>query len=268
LVALWGYEYLQQYEHALQTGPLAEPEWVDLPPWLTRPASEPILRQVKDSAHVWATADLLEPGLCRGIGQGLQSSPWVAEVRRVAKQADGRICIHARFREPFALVEVDGQAYLIDRQGVRLPAEYEISSVAERYWNDWLRITGVSGPIPREGEPWIGDDLAAGLKLVEFINAATARGEVPFRALLRAIDVANFKRRADALDGELRIRTIYLDSYVNWGLPPGEEYSMEPPATTKLAMLRTVYADRGQLPENILDVRWFTGIKIGKMKRG
>jgi hypothetical protein len=268
LAVAWGLQQLDRYARTPQPSLTGELEWVGLPAWLTTRGSEPILRDIGAATGLSGSIDVQDADLCRRVGEGLRSSPWVAEVKRITKQANGRVRIEATYREPFALVEVGGVAYLVDRAAVRLPVRYALSQVEERYWNDWFRITGVSAPTPNEGEAWTGADLATGLHLIEFLKEAIARGEVPFRSSLRAIDVANFKRHEDALDGELRIWTIYPHCYINWGLPPGEEYSMEPPAATKLAMLRTLYADRGQLPDNILDVRWFTGIKIGKLKRG
>jgi hypothetical protein len=266
--AVWGMRHLDQYVRTLTPAAPTELAWVDLPVWLTTPASEPFLRDIAAATNLPPDIDLQDPDLCRRVGEGLQRSPWVAAVQRITKQADGRILIQATYREPFALIEVNDIAYLIDRAAVRLPVRYAVNQVEDRYWNDWFRISGLSAAIPADGEAWTGDDLAAGLRLIEFLKEATARGEVPFRSSLRAIDVGNFKRREDPLDGELRIRTIYPHGYINWGLPPGEEYNMEPPATTKLALLRTVYAERGQLPDNILDVRWFNGIRIGKLRRG
>jgi hypothetical protein len=263
-----GLRQLQAYVRSSQLSRPCELEWVNPPNWLTLPGYEPIQHDLAAATGMWTDVDVHDPNLCRRIGEGLARSPWVAEVQRITKQASGRIRIEAVYREPFALVEVDDKAYLIDRAGTRLPVVYKISQVEDRYWNDWFRITGVAAPVPDEGAAWTGDDLAAGLQLVEFLKGAIVRGEVPFRSSLRAVDVANFKRRADPLDGELRIFTIYPQCYINWGLPPGAEYNIEPPAITKLAMLRTVYADLGQLPENILDVRWPSGVTLGKMRRG
>ncbi len=264
----WGFPQLDRLAAGPQPGMNCELEWIDLPGWVTAPGSQPILRDIAATTNLPPSVDIRDPSLCRHIGEGLQGSPWVAEVRRVAKQADGRIRIQATYREPFALVEVGGSAYLVDRAAVRLPVRYAVNQVEDRYWNDWFRIVGVSSSIPREGTTWMGDDLAAGLRLVEFLKEAAARGEVPFRSSLRAVDVANYKLRESGLDGELRIHTIYPGCYINWGLAPGEEYEVEASAHRKLEMLRALYADQGQLPELVLDVRPSKGIRVGKPRRG
>lgn len=264
----WGLQRLDHHVRSVRPAVACTVEWVNLPPWLTLAGSEPIRRDLDAATRLTPDTDVYDPGLCRRVGEGLSSSPWVAEVHRIAKQEDGRVRIAATFREPFALVEVDGIAYLIDREGVRLPQEGRVELVEDHYWNDWFRLVGVSGALPSTGEVWPGDDLQAGLRLIAFLREATVRGEVPFRSSLRAVDVGNFARREDPYDGQLRIRTIHPASYINWGLPPHEEYDVEPPATRKLAMLRAVYADQGQLPDDILDVRSFGAIKRGKLRRG
>ena len=195
------------------------------------------------------------------VALGLKRSPWLAEVKRVTRQPDGTIRIVATFREPFAYVEVKGLAYLVDKDGVRLPSKTDkLAGRADKdtgdAWEQWYRIGGVSGPIPNEGEAWRGDDLSAGLRLVQFLKDAQARGEVPFRPLLRTIDVANFERR-EGLFGGLRIRTIQPRGWIQWGEPPGEEFGIDPSATRKLALLRGLYAkDGGQfLDGKIYDAR-------------
>ena len=108
-------------------------EWDDLPDWLYSDASRRILRDIAAAADPGAGIDIRNPELCRRVEEGLQRSPWVAKVERVSKQANGRVRVRAVYREPFAMVEVDGKAYLIDRAGVRLPALYDVAQVEDRY---------------------------------------------------------------------------------------------------------------------------------------
>ena len=192
----------------------------------------------------------------------------MAEVKRVTKQASGVIRVQAAYREPFAMVEVDGTAYLLDRNAVRLPVEYVIGTVPDEYWNEWFRIAGVSAAVPPAGAVWPGADLAAGLELVEYLRDATVRGEVSFRSSLRVIDVSNHGRRRDPYDGELRIRTIYPRGYIDWGLPPGKEYTVEASANRKLEMLRALYAERSRLPDLVLDVRGADAIRLREPRGG
>lgn len=259
----WGLHTLETQVRAAQPDQPCRLEWVELPLWLSTDASQPILRQLAAATGLRAEDRADDPDLVRRVGEGLAQSPWVARVQRVTRLADGRLRVQAQYREPFAFVEQAGYVYLVDEQGVRLPHKQFTAYVEERYWNEWLRITGTAGSVPEEGQAFVGDDVAAGLRLVRFLKEAGARGEVPFRPALRAVDVGNFRRREDSYDGELRLRTIHPKSYVAWGLPPGAEFDVEARATRKLEMLRALYGEHGgQFPDGwIYDVRGADGIR-------
>ncbi len=269
LIALgWGVYRLERYTAAMPPGEPCRLEWVDLPAWLTTPASQPILHEIIAAAQLSPDADIRDPDLCRQVGENLRHSPWIAAVKSVRKLPTGIVCVRATFREPFAFVQAGSTVYLVDREGIRLPLRYEVASVDERYWNDWFRIAGVQAPIPAEGELWPGEDLAAGLRLIEFLRQAAARGEVPFRPLLRVIDVTNYGRRVNAYEGDLRIQTTHPATYVDWGLPPDEEYNVESSASRKLAMLRALYENQSQFPPMVLDVRGADGIRLRQPRGG
>ena len=98
---------------------------------------------------------------------------------------------------------------------------------------------------------------------MQFLRAATVRGELPFRSSLKAVDVANYDLEQNRFDGRLRLRTIHPRCYIRWGEPPGREFPVEPSASRKLDMLRTLYLERGDLPDGrVLDVRKVDGIEL------
>jgi len=265
----WSLATIDQSVTAEQALAECHVELVDLPEWLSGPGGQEIRAEIEGAAGVTRSDNVADNGLCRRVASNLQASPWVAELVRVTKRPDGRVRVRAKYREPFAFVERDGVVYRVDREGVRLPLPrtYRLEYIEDSFWNDWLRITGVSGEVPAEGQPWPGEDLRAGLTLARYLKEATARGEVPFRSSLRAIDVSNWKLRRDPFAGRLRIRTVHPRGVVHWGLPPGEEYPIEPPAQRKLEMLRTLYIERGRLPDDAIDVRGSV-IKIGDPRTG
>jgi len=214
-------------------------EWEDLPAWLTHPNQAAFLAQREAEAGLGPGASLHDPGLVRSIGERLAASPWIAEVRRVAARSDGTIRVHAVFRTPLAMVEHRGTAYLVDHGGVRLPLEMPAQQVNRRAW---LVIQGVAASPPREaGQPWTGEDLAAGLKLARFLARAETVGRLAFRDAIHAIDVSNHKWRVDGSAGQLRLRTQNPCELIHWGVPPGEEFEIEPPAEWKLAALGELY---------------------------
>lgn len=251
LALVWGLRRLEQYVSAARSDVRCELEWVDLPPWLAMPANEWVRNEIEAAADLRPDDDIRDPQLCARVGKGLKGSPWVAEVQRVSKQPHGQVRIWATFRQPFAFIDVRGRAYLVDQAGVRLPSECMAAAIDPE---DWLTVTGVAEPVPNIGQAWGGADLAAGLALVRYLREAAVQGRVPFRSSLRAVDVANYDGGENAFDAKLRLRTIHPRCYIKWGEPPGEEYPVQPSADRKLEMLTSVYADRGQLPEGVLDV--------------
>lgn len=257
----WGMWQLDGVVHAPRPDVACTLKWVGLPDWLKAPYYQAVLAQVERAIALAKTDDPRDPNLCQRVAESMAHSAWVAQVKRVTAQPSGQIRVEAAFREPCAYVEVGRSAYLVDREGVRLPNKVE--NVADfpdddpnGPWPEWLRIIGVSAPLPAEGETWGGDDLAAGLKLVQYLHEAAARGEVPFRSALRAVDVGNYELRQDKYDGQLRIRTIYRQGYINWGVPPGEEFEVEAAPSAKLAKLRAACSAAGELPNVILDPRF------------
>lgn len=255
----WG---ARRLEHYTRTFPASLPprlEWVDLPAWLSEPTYESVLAEIEAAADVRATDDIHHRDLTRRVADGLLESPWVAEVRRVAKLPSGVIRVAATFREPMAYVSANGRGYLVDAAGVRLLPACSVQYVKPE---EWFRITGVGAPTPDIGQTWSGQDLAAGLKLVQCLRQAAARGELPFRSWLTSIDVANYHRREREMDGRLRISTISPGCYIDWGEPPGDEYPVEAGPQRKLQMLNSLFAQHGQLPERVIVVRWPDGIDL------
>ncbi len=229
-------------------------EFADLPPWLSDPAMRAaILDQVLSqlSAGIAPDTNIHDERVCPYVVGQLGSSGWVSRVRRVAKVADGRIVVYADFRKPFAFVQYKGLCYLIDAEGVRLPPKGIAESSVNRA--DWLVIEGVEVAPPTPGARWPGPDVEAALALAGTLYDAHAAGNLPFRRELRAIDVSRFDPRI----GGLRLITGNPQSYIIWGLPPGQEYDVESSAAQKIAGLMTLFdSNNGRLPtEYPIDVR-------------
>lgn len=208
-------------------------EFASLPTWLSDPNWEHVLRDVQGSVPDFgATTAIYDEAVCEWVGWHVGRSPWVARLERVSKSADRRVTVHAEFRKPFTFVERDGRAYLIDRAGVRLPIER-----ADVDSTQWIVLRGMQASAPPVGQAWPGEDVQAGLKLVDFLYRAEADGNLPVRRFIRGVDVSNHKRRKEPLAGELRIALVQRGALAHWGLPPGEEFGVEASAERKLATL-------------------------------
>ncbi len=255
---LWGTNQLHGYVYTLQPADGVRIEWMDPPAWFRLTDSQHILDDLNAAVKLNPNTDIYDPRVCPFVAQQLAASPWVACVDRVSKQPDGRVRVWATYREPFAFIQAGGIAYRVDRDGYRLPLPetFYVDFIQDRFWNEWFRITGVDTAPPAVGQQWPGEDVQAALNLVAFLRNAATRGEVPFRSSIRAIDVSNYDRREDGFAGEIQLRTLYPRYPIHWGVAPGEESGVEPPARRKLQMLAAYYAEQGRLPEKIIDVRY------------
>jgi hypothetical protein len=237
-------------------------QWTNLPPWLAQESGWRALEEVEDAASLSPQARFLAPDLTATVGANLQKSPWVASVDRVTKHVthagDGIIRVAATFRAPFAYVEVQKRAHLIDREGVRLPIACRTEYLSPE---DAFVITGVAAPLPETGTQWPGEDLAAGLELVRFLMAADARQALPFRPWIRAVDVSNFDRQVRPFGGQLRINSVHPGCTIDWGTAPGAEFATQATAQRKLDMLNAWFAEHGELPAESIDVRQRDGIR-------
>lgn len=229
-------------------------EFVDVPAWLREPGNRDILEEVAETAEYRSDQGIHSARLCEDVGLSLERSAWLKSVRQVEKRSDGLVRVSATFRAPLTMVVRGGWAYLVDEAGVRLPRQVLIDFVPRA---DWILLTGSQGAIPKVGETFNGPDVAAGLRLIKTLVERAALGMLRARTDLRAVDVSNYKGRADARDAWIRIATSSPESYIRWGLPPGEEYGIEASAEMKLAVLEELCRrNGGNLPKiGPVDVR-------------
>ena len=240
-----------------QVNPDTRLVWVDLPSWLEQgPWRSRVLGELETSldtpARPFAQAALRDPHLCEFVAKKLAASGWVERIERVAVLPNGEIRAHADFRKPWAMVEHNGRAFVVDRNGARLP--YSLASeTADR--SSWFLIRGLKQRTPPVGQRWSGDAIEAGLDLAEFLYAENEQlGRL--RDSILAIDVANFDGRIDPHAGRLRLVMKNPGSYIHWGVAPGKEYGVEASAERKLHNLCDWFRSEGGLP-NVpwIDVR-------------
>jgi hypothetical protein len=235
--------------------------WVGVPDWLQTENWRYLLDDLEHLVNLNPDTDPYDDRVCPWVAETLSASPWISQVRKVSKQLDGQVRVYADFRRPYAAIEHDGMAYLIDEVGVRLPEQWPAYAVNR---GGWLVLRGVKAATPELGQRWVGQDVVAGLKLVSFMYRAELAQRLPFRKEIHAIDVGNFDGKRDRRAGRLQLITKNPESYIHWGLPPGEEYGIESTAEAKIAMLTTLFNAAGCLPDQgPIDVRTENLIGIG-----
>ncbi len=205
---------------------------VDAPPWM----SPALSRQIRHTVAARVAPDPLDAESLESAAATLQQNPWVERVHGVSREFGGRIEVRAAYRAPVGLIHARDGYHLVDQHGRRLPGAYAQEQLDAL---DLPVITGVSAAPPREGEPWSGGDVSAGLQLATFIAAQ------PFADAVEAVDVTNFAGRHDASRPHLLLMTE--DGAVRWGRAPGAEQFYEPPAETKLEHIQRVRRKYGSI---------------------
>lgn len=261
LVILWlasftgiayGLHRLEPYARAANGNGEWQLKWIDVPATLDKWTLGEIEQETDlyDLEPIFES-DVYSPDLCKRLLDALEKSPWIADVHRVSKQADGVVEVRADIREYLTFVVRNRMGHLVDKTGVRLPRTDQENFLSQ--YEDMIVVEGVRAPVPPIGQPWESPAVAGGLKLVKFLNARCPTGLIDS---FKAVDVSNYNDRLNSRDGWLRIRTIHPGSYILWGLPPGEEDGIECLAERKLEMLWSLYSRDGQLPgHGIIDLR-------------
>ncbi len=216
-------------------------EFVDLPPSIARIAGSDLdgaLLPVLDG-------DWLADDLCKRLAQRLSSVGWVKNVYSVRRGSDAKFRISCDYRAPFAMVQQENTFSLIDVEGVRLPGIYG-------YDPAWPVIQGVQASAPKEGQPWQGRDVGAGVALL-----AAVLNE-PFTQQITAAFVENYGGRVDPKSSHVELATDRMGGRIRWGSAPGEEIE-ENMMGEKLAILRQNYFRTGRVDAGhvIVDVSTF-----------
>lgn len=172
-------------------------------------------------------------GLCGLVWAQLDRSPWVQTVERVSTAEPGVIVATCTYRQPIALVQQQEYFFMVDEYGIRLPGQYG-------YQPGWPLIQGVEQGLPQAGEVWPGEDIAAGLRLVNLLLSK------PYREQVVAVLLHNYGGRRDPARCHVELVTDRNASRILWGSAPGEELE-ENTAAQKLSILFGNYREHGRI---------------------
>ncbi len=176
----------------------------------------------------WADRDL-----CRRIGEALEGSAWVQRVHRVRRFSGGTIVVSCDYRTPAALVQSDGDYYLVAHDTVRLPGRYT-------YHPALVVVQGNVAPPPAPGRRWPGDDLHAALDIINLL------GDLPFYNQITGVLVGNYHGRRDARRPHILLATAPSGNRIVWGSAPGENIE-ENTAQEKIQILKENYRRFGRI---------------------
>lgn len=168
--------------------------------------------------------------------------PWLADAK--VQTTHNSILISGRWRKPLLLVTADKNKFFIDANMVVL----DYSPVGNL---PVINITGLelSQIPPTPGQIWQGDDLAAGMEVLNRLARMDA-AVTPDKPLLKhidRIDVANFDGRKNKREPHISLYTKD-GTQIIWGAEIGTwQRHLESPDDDKLAKLYTYYQQYGTL---------------------
>lgn len=197
---------------------------VDRPAWMAEAVREELAALVAEQVD----ANPLDTHSLRDAVDALARSPWVKQVRQVRRVQGGEVLVAANYREPVAIVEALDGYHLVDEEGVELPGLYMDYQVQDL---GLPLIEGASAGPAGAGKIWPDMGVRAGVDLVELLATE------PYAGQIEAVDVSQRDRR-----GRVRLMLRTAGGLVRWGLPVGEERTIEPEAARKLDWLRQVAA--------------------------
>jgi len=214
---------------------------LDLPPEL----AESTRRELQERVAPLLDRAWTEPDLPRKMADALRESGWVERVLFVRRTGNGHFLISCRYRTPVAMIQQGVEYYLLDREGVRLPGRYVQDS-------SWKVVSGVSASAPAPGAPWVGDDLRAGLAVIERVV-----GE-DFAEQIVGVSVENFAGRRNRWKSHIELITDGPHGRIRWGSAPGQELE-ENAFAQKLAILRENFRQTGRVDAHypVIDVSTF-----------
>lgn len=202
----------------------------DIPEWMP---SE-LARQITASLSP-GRPQYFDASLTREVYERATGCPWIRRVDGVVKRPGrspqtGVLEVRAEYRRAYAQVQTEsspaapGHVYVVDREGVRLPAHQIPRYVMPRLNADgqangvvcfldkgeaplrakiasihYITIQGVTAPAPAVGHAWTGNDIRAGLDLIALVASR------PYANQISAVDVRNHDGRISRGEPHLRM---------------------------------------------------------------
>ncbi len=198
-------------------------EWVEQEGWLPR---------ITRAISLPGDGQLMSDDLLSNVAKKLMASGWVRKVYSVSRDMDGTVKACCEYRRPIAMLLTPMGKYIpVDKEGVRLPEEYDRVETD----SGWMQIIGVQTPPPAMGHAY-GEDNRSAADAVAAIRLAAllfSREEISSR--ICGIDVRNFNGRENKYKDHILLRTREGGTIV-WGSAIGREVE-EPTVADKLRNL-------------------------------
>ena len=243
VLVLAGFVFLDGYvkkQTIVSSGPRTIELVGDVPNWV----SEEIKNRIYAAATAEANNSVNDDGkIAVSAQQNIAAMvPWLADAK--VQTTHKSILITGHWRKPMLLVTADKNKFYIDTDMVVL--DYiPIGNLPV------INITGLelSKIPPTPGKTWQGDDLAAGMAVLNRLSRMdiAVTPDKPLLHHIDRIDVANFEGRKNKREPHISLYTKD-GTQIIWGAELGTwQRHLESPDDDKLAKLYTYYQQYGTL---------------------
>lgn len=223
-----------------------------------------LVEQIAQIARPATAHSAFDHKLLEDTADSLSRNPWIRKVHSVRRAYTYRpgdtLEIDCEYRAPAALVKWQAFYWLVDENGVRLSERFTEQDVASIQFapDGHTRIRVIEGvkhtPPHLAGEQWPGEDLAAGMKMLDYLF------DRPYTEQILRVNVANIGGRVDGKAPQIVLGTKY-NTQILWGRPPSEndvDAFIEVSTARKLTYLRLAYEQFGRVDakHQCLDIRF------------
>ena len=204
------------------------------PPWLSDSLLFELQQIVSESL---ANAPVGREGLIDAT-QALSETGWFTDVRQVRWTDDQSAHVTASFLIPYARIKDESEIRFIDSFGRLLPKRHGLI-VKENYHFITIANTQFQSPA-RSGLQWNGDDVLAGLALIQLFY------KYEWNKQIETISLARWSEQ-QYLTFETNSESQFL-----WGSSPHNERGLEALAAQKLARLQRAHETSGKIDQGFL----------------
>lgn len=204
-------------------------------PAIERPIPEDFVEQVRQRNQLPRELSLLDPQICKTVGEAFSNHPWVAQVVSVKQSFPSDIVVELKFRRPVAMVQVKGGRIPIDGSGFILPGDdFTVADVSQF---PTIRMVG-AGNLTREGGRINQSGLIGAGRVAELLAPSWSQLQ------LEAIELPRAAAGVDPADMQLQLYSK-SGSTIIWGRAPGTDHPGELTPSQKVARLEKYVGEFG-----------------------
>jgi hypothetical protein len=221
----------------------------ETPDW----ATDEFINEINNMQGLQKKYNIFEKDLTKRIVDAYENSPLISKVCYIERKLPNRLNMKFELRRPVAIVKKKRNAYLVDKDCVRLPDKFY--KYPEEGDDPVCLICRNSTKVPEYGEKWNDKSIIDGINLLNYLK----HNKVDKLLNITSIDVS--KIGGSSKDGKIDVVLWTKNgAKIKWGYPNSSEHVNELSNYEKLQNLLSVAMEEGADLNKMeyVDVRWKT----------